>query len=891
MKQSAEIRQLFLDFFTNKGHHIVPSAPIVIKNDPTLLFTNAGMNQFKEYFLGNRPAPFTRIADTQKCLRVSGKHNDLEEVGVDTYHHTMFEMLGNWSFGNAVGNKPPYFKEDAIAWSWELLTGIYDIPKEDLYVTVFEGDESEGLPADEESLNIWKKHIAENRILFGNKKDNFWEMGDTGPCGPCTEVHVDCRSEEEKKLIPGKELVNKDNPQVIEIWNVVFIQYNRKKDGTLELLPAKHVDTGMGFERLVRVLQNKKSNYDTDIFTGTISEIENISGKKYTHSDSKQDISFRVIADHIRAIAFPIADGQLPSNTGPGYVIRRILRRAVRYYFSYLNVKQPLLYKLVPHLATQFENVFPDLYLQKDFIAKVIHEEENNFLRTLDAGLKRLELLLSEKKDIDGKTAFDLYDTYGFPIDLTRLIAAENNLSVDETGFEKEMQQQKNRSRAASVVDTEDWIIVNENEGKGFVGYQNLETESRVIKYRKTKTKGKEIFQIILRETPFYAESGGQVGDTGILSFGEEQIPVLNTKKENELILHFTEKLPSNVEAKVVAKVDLQKRRKTAVHHSATHLMHAALRKVLGTHVQQKGSLVNEDYLRFDFSHFSKMTREEIEKVESIVNEKIRENIPVVIRQMPKEEALKTGAMALFGEKYGDVVRVVMMDPSYSIELCGGTHVGNTGELGFFKITNETAVGAGLRRIEAVSGKAAEDFINHELEELNVVKDQLKNPKDLRKAMESFTSEKEKLNKQIDHLQSQILDTVSEQIGTKAVLVNGINFIGERVNVSTADALKKLALLLKEKLASRFVSSRTGLENEKSFVIVLAADIEGKANVVVAIDEKIISSKNLDAVKIIKEMVAPLIKGGGGGQKTLASAGGQDVSKFDEVIEKIKGLL
>jgi len=891
MKQSAEIRQLFLDFFTNKGHHIVPSAPIVIKNDPTLLFTNAGMNQFKEYFLGNRPAPFTRIADTQKCLRVSGKHNDLEEVGVDTYHHTMFEMLGNWSFGNAVGNKPPYFKEDAIAWSWELLTGIYDIPKEDLYVTVFEGDESEGLPADEESLNIWKKHIAENRILFGNKKDNFWEMGDTGPCGPCTEVHVDCRSEEEKKLIPGKELVNKDNPQVIEIWNVVFIQYNRKKDGTLELLPAKHVDTGMGFERLVRVLQNKKSNYDTDIFTGTISEIENISGKKYTHSDSKQDISFRVIADHIRAIAFPIADGQLPSNTGAGYVIRRILRRAVRYYFSYLNVKQPLLYKLVPHLATQFENVFPDLYLQKDFIAKVIHEEENNFLRTLDAGLKRLELLLSEKKDIDGKTAFDLYDTYGFPIDLTRLIAAENNLSVDETGFEKEMQQQKNRSRAASVVDTEDWIIVNENEGKGFVGYQNLETESRVIKYRKTKTKGKEIFQIILRETPFYAESGGQVGDTGILSFGEEQIPVLNTKKENELILHFTEKLPSNVEAKVVAKVDLQKRRKTAVHHSATHLMHAALRKVLGTHVQQKGSLVNEDYLRFDFSHFSKMTREEIEKVESIVNEKIRENIPVVIRQMPKEEALKTGAMALFGEKYGDVVRVVMMDPSYSIELCGGTHVGNTGELGFFKITNETAVGAGLRRIEAVSGKAAEDFINHELEELNVVKDQLKNPKDLRKAMESFTSEKEKLNKQIDHLQSQILDTVSEQIGTKAVLVNGINFIGERVNMSTADALKKLALLLKEKLASRFVSSRTGLENEKSFVIVLAADIEGKANVVVAIDEKIISSKNLDAVKIIKEMVAPLIKGGGGGQKTLASAGGQDVSKFDEVIEKIKGLL
>ncbi|HSV10536.1 MAG TPA: alanine--tRNA ligase [Hanamia sp.] len=890
MKQSAEIRQLFLDFFKNKGHHIVPSAPIVIKNDPTLLFTNAGMNQFKEYFLGNKPAPDTRIADTQKCLRVSGKHNDLEEVGVDTYHHTMFEMLGNWSFGNAVGNKAPYFKEEAIAWSWQLLTNVYNIPIEDLYVTVFEGDAGEGLPPDEESLNIWKKHIAEDRILFGNKKDNFWEMGDTGPCGPCTEIHVDCRSEEEKKLIPGKELVNKDNPQVIEIWNVVFIQYNRKKDGTLELLPAKHVDTGMGFERLVRVLQNKKSNYDTDIFTGTIAEIENISGKKYTHSDSKPDISFRVIADHIRAIAFPVADGQLPSNTGAGYVIRRILRRAVRYYFSYLDVKQPLLYKLVPHLAEQFKNVFPDLYQQKDFVAKVIHEEENNFLRTLEAGLKRLELLLTEKKNIDGKTAFELYDTYGFPIDLTRLIAGENNLSVDENGFEKEMQQQKNRSRAASVVDTEDWIVVNENDGKGFVGYQNLETESEVLKYRKIKTKGKEIFQIVLNETPFYAESGGQVGDTGFLFFGEEQIPVINTKKENELILHFTEKLPADIEAKVIAKVDVEKRKITAVHHSATHLMHAALRKVLGTHVQQKGSLVNEDYLRFDFSHFSKMTKDEIQKVESIVNEKIRENIPVVIQQMAKEEALKTGAMALFGEKYGDVVRVVMMDPEYSIELCGGTHVGNTGELGFFKIINETAVGAGLRRIEAISGKAAEDFINHELEELQLVKEQFKNPKDLRKALESFLSEKDKLNKQVEHLESQILTTVKEQIIAKAILINDVNFIGEIVNISSADALKKLALLLKEKLKDpQFVSSQA--ESGNGFVIVLCADIEGKANVVVAVDESLVSSKNLDAIKIIKEIVAPLIKGGGGGQKTLASAGGQDVSKLNEVIEKVKALL
>ncbi|MGN6539530.1 MAG: alanine--tRNA ligase [Ginsengibacter sp.] len=927
MKQSAEIRQLFLDFFKNKGHQIVPSAPIVIKNDPTLLFTNAGMNQFKEYFLGNRPAPFTRIADTQKCLRVSGKHNDLEEVGVDTYHHTMFEMLGNWSFGNAVGNKPPYFKEDAIAWSWELLTGIYGIPKEDLYVTVFEGDESEGLPADEESLNIWKKHIAENRIIFGNKKDNFWEMGDTGPCGPCTEIHVDCRSEEEKQLIPGKELVNKDNPQVIEIWNVVFIQYNRKKDGTLELLPAKHVDTGMGFERLVRVLQNKKSNYDTDIFTGTIAEIENISGKKYTHSDSKQDISFRVIADHIRAIAFPIADGQLPSNTGAGYVIRRILRRAVRYYFSYLDVKQPLLYKLVPIIAEQFKNVFPNLNEQKDFVAKVIKEEEESFLKTLEIGIRLFIETIVKKADkafrhygpsetvwvrntddlvdfinhykeiskaaitvdpedakkikdvinIDGRLAFKLQDTYGFPIDLTELMAKEIGGTVDILGFEKEMQQQKDRSRAASVVDTEDWIVVNEMAGKGFVGYQNLQTESQVLKYRKTKTKGKEIFQIVLNETPFYAESGGQVGDTGILFFDTEEIPVVNTKKENELILHFAEKLPANIEAKVIAKVYVEKRRKTAVHHSATHLMHAALRKVLGTHVQQKGSLVNEDYLRFDFSHFSKMTKEEIQKVESIVNEKIRENIPVVIQKMQKEEALKTGAMALFGEKYGDVVRVVMMDSEYSIELCGGTHVGNTGELGFFKITNETAVGAGLRRIEAVSGKAAENFVNNELQDLSIVKEQLKNPKDLPKALESFLSEKEKLTKQIDHLQSQILDTVTEQIRRKAIWINDVNFIGEIVNISTADALKKLALLLKDKL--------------RDSVIVLCANIESKANVVVSIDENIHSSKNLDAVKMIREIIAPLIKGGGGGQKAFASAGGQDVTKFEEVIEKIKRLL
>ncbi len=895
MLQSAEIRQHFLDFFKAKGHIIVPSAPIVIKNDPTLLFTNAGMNQFKEFFLGNRPAPFSRVADTQKCLRVSGKHNDLEEVGVDTYHHTMFEMLGNWSFGNATENPPPYFKEEAIAWSWELLTKIYKIPKENLYVTVFEGDEKEGLPRDEESLNFWKKclsaagfseeEISEDRIILGNKKDNFWEMGDTGPCGPCTEIHVDCRTVEEKKLIPGKDLVNKDDPQVIEIWNNVFIQYNRKKDGSLEMLPAKHVDTGMGFERLVRVLQNKQSNYDTDVFSGTIAEIEKISGKKYDSlplassrgGGTGEAVAFRVIADHIRAIAFPITDGQLPSNTGAGYVIRRILRRAVRYYFSYLGVKQPLLYKLVPVIAEQFKNVFPELFKQAGFVAKVIHEEENNFLRTLDAGFKRLGFLVSENKNIDGKTAFELYDTYGFPIDLTNLIAAENNLSVDQNGFEKEMQQQKNRSRAAAIVDTEDWIVINENNGKGFVGYENLETESKVLKYRSTKTKGKEAYQLVLDTTPFYAESGGQVGDTGILVFGNEEIPVVNTKKENELILHFTEKLPKGIESKVIAKVDVRKRKSTAVHHSATHLLHAALRKVLGTHVQQKGSLVNNEYLRFDFSHFSKMTKEEIDQVESLVNEKIRENIAVVIKEMPKEEALKTGAMALFGEKYGDKVRVVIMDPKYSIELCGGTHIGNTGELGIFKIINETAVGAGLRRIEAVSGKAAEKFINREFDIIHSIGESLKNPKDIQKAVENLVAEKEKLNKQVDHLTTQLLVVEKEKLIEKVEIINDVNFIGAIVHVPGADSLKKLCLLL--------------TENLKSYLIILAANIEGKASVAVAVDEPLISSKNIDAVKIIKEQVAPLIKGGGGGQKTLATAGGQDASKLMDVIERIKNMI
>ncbi|MBV4357105.1 alanine--tRNA ligase [Pinibacter aurantiacus] len=872
MLTSAEIRQKFLDFFASKGHAIVPSAPIVVKNDPTLLFTNAGMNQFKDYFLGNKKAPSSRIADTQKCLRVSGKHNDLEEVGVDTYHHTMFEMLGNWSFGD-------YFKKEAIEWSWELLAEVYGIPKDRLYVTIFEGDAKENLPKDEEAFNEWQKWIAEDRILLGNKKDNFWEMGDTGPCGPCTEIHVDCRPDDERKAVDGKTLVNNDHPQVIEIWNNVFIQFNRLKDGSLELLPAKHVDTGMGFERLVRVLQQKTSNYDSDVFTGTIAATEKITGKKYDFSDTKQAIAFRVIADHIRAIAFTIADGQLPSNTGAGYVIRRILRRAVRYYFSYLDMKEPLLYQLMPVLAAQFKTVFPELFQQLDFVGKVVKEEEDAFLRTLEKGLKKIDEVIAQTKGaaINGEAAFELLDTYGFPIDLTRLIAQENNLKVDEEAFEKALTQQKDRSRAATALDTEDWVVLKDTANTSFEGYHTLNTETKVTKYRKVKAKGKESFQIVLEATPFYAESGGQVGDTGILLFDGEEIAVTDTKKENDLIIHFAEKLPVNITAVVSAKVADEKRRKTQVHHSATHLLHAALRKVLGTHVAQKGSLVNEEHLRFDFSHFAKVTDEEIAQIEEIVNEKIRENIPVVIKELPKEEAIQLGAMALFGEKYGDRVRVVIMDPKYSIELCGGTHVGATGELGFFKIKHESAVAAGVRRIEAISGHAAEVFVNDHLQTLASIKETLKNPKDVAKAIESTLAEAADLRKKVEQFESRFLGALREEIIKKATVINGVSFIGEVVEVSSADALKKLCFDLKQNL--------------DEYVAVLCANVDGKASVAVGISDKVVAEKGLDAGKIIKEHVAPLIKGGGGGQKTLATAGGQDVSGLEAVIEKVKGLV
>ncbi|RTL59351.1 MAG: alanine--tRNA ligase [Sphingobacteriales bacterium] len=872
---STEIRQQFLDFFKSKGHQIVPSAPIVVKNDPTLLFTNAGMNQFKDFFLGNKKPDNPRIADTQKCLRVSGKHNDLEEVGVDTYHHTMFEMLGNWSIGD-------YFKKEAIAWSWQLLTEVYKLDKERLYVSIFEGDEKENLPKDEEAYNEWKKVIAEDRILLGKKKDNFWEMGDTGPCGPCTEIHVDCRSDEERKKVDGKTLVNNDHPQVIEIWNNVFIQFNRLKDGSLEQLPAKHVDTGMGFERLVRVLQGKQSNYDTDVFTGTIAAIEKIVGKNYKAGDDKESIAFRVLSDHIRAISFTIADGQLPSNTGAGYVIRRILRRAVRYYYSYLDYKQPLLHQLLPVIATQFENVFPELKAQQDFVAKVIKEEEDAFLRTLEKGLKRIDDIISVSSaksvsNISGKDAFELYDTYGFPIDLTRLIASENKLKVDEKGFEAEMKQQKDRSRAATAIDTEDWVDVVENNSVKFVGYDSLEVQTKVTKYRKVKAKGKEAFQLVLETTPFYAESGGQVGDTGVLSFEGEEIKILDTKKENELIIHFAEKLPVNISALVTAKVDADRRKKTAIHHSATHLLHAALRSVLGTHVAQKGSLVNDEHLRFDFSHFAKVSDEEIKQIETIVNEKIRANVPVVIKEMSKDEAVAMGAMALFGEKYGDVVRVVIIDPKYSIELCGGTHVGATGELGFFKIKSEAAVAAGVRRIEAVSGNAAEEYLNEQLNTLSAVKEQLKNPADLNKAVENLISDNASLRKKLEMMEARQLLTLRNELLQKDEIINGITFIGDIVEVSSADALKKICFDLKNNL--------------NDYLIVLCANIDGKPSVAVGIADAVVAAKGLDAGKIIKEHIAPLIKGGGGGQKTLATAGGQDASNLGKVIEKVRSLL
>lgn len=904
---STEIRNTFLDFFLSKDHQIVQSAPIVIKNDPTLMFTNAGMNQFKDFFTGNQHPPYPRVANTQKCLRVSGKHNDLEEVGVDTYHHTMFEMLGNWSFGDPARPAGGYFKKEAIAWSWELLTDKFKIQKDRIYVTIFQGSEEENIPRDIEAIEEWKKWIEADRILEFGKKDNFWEMGDTGPCGPCTEIHVDTRSEEDRNKIDGKSLINADDPQVIEIWNNVFIQYNRLKSGTLEQLPANHVDTGMGFERLARVLQGKKSNYDTDVFTGTIKKIEELTGKTYSGGDSKSDIAFRVLSDHIRAIAFTIADGQLPSNTGAGYVIRRILRRAVRYYYSHLGCYQPLLFKLVSVIGEQFKDIFPELKKQEEFLTKLIKREEELFLQTLEYGLRRFNTYTDvqfnnaviinpeedtmthinikedyrkerAKKIVSGDFAFQLYDTFGFPIDLTKLLAAEKGFSVDESGYENALQKQKDRSRASSVLETGDWVVLKDSDTV-FVGYDSIETKSVVIKYRKVKSKGNEIYQLVLNKTPFYAESGGQVGDTGILYFEEnnQSLQVIDTKKENHLIIHLLENIPADLTGNVRAEVDVLRRKNIMIHHTATHLLHAALRQVIGLHVTQKGSLVSDNYLRFDFSHFSKLSREEITGIEKIINAKIRENTRVEVKYMSKDEADAMGAMALFGEKYKDEVRVVIIDFNFSKELCGGTHVGATGELQFIRITSEGAIAAGVRRIEAVSGRSAEQLINTETLQLNQIKQLLNNPKDVLKSINSIQEENTVLKKRLQKFEQEQLRAIREKLLQRVQSVNGCNFIGEITDVNNAEALKKLALDLKPSL--------------NNHVILLATSIEGKAHVVLLIDPVIAEKKNIDAAATVKHKIAPLIKGGGGGEKTLATAGGANSTDLQLVISTVRELL
>ncbi|MEK6615775.1 MAG: alanine--tRNA ligase [Bacteroidota bacterium] len=895
--KSSKVREKFLEYFRSKDHEIVPSAPLVIKNDPTLMFTNAGMNQFKDLFLGNTAIKHPRVADTQKCLRVSGKHNDLEEVGIDTYHHTMFEMLGNWSFGN-------YFKKEAIKWAWELLTGVYQISPDRIYVTVFEGSPEENIPFDQEAFDCWKSYLPKDRIINGNKKDNFWEMGDTGPCGSCSEIHIDLRDEKECDKIDGKTLVNKGNPQVIEIWNLVFIEFNRKSDDSLEKLAARHVDTGMGFERLCMVLQNKKSTYDTDVFQPIIRKVEDLCGLRYSelrtgtkfcaptpHSELI-NIGMRVIADHIRAISFAIADGQLPSNTGAGYVIRRILRRAVRYGYQSLGIKEPFLYRLVPVLANQTGDFFPEINSQKLFVEKVVKEEETAFFRTLEQGLKKIDTVcisLSNSKTekvIDGKMIFELYDTYGFPVDLTSLIARQYGLSIDEDEFEIEMKKQKSRSREDAKVDTADWISIadvcpdNERKHKAdgveFIGYDSLESKSKIVRYRKVKAKGKEQYQIILDKTPFYAESGGQVGDTGILESGNEKIIITDTKKENNLIVHFSETLPKNLSETFNASVDKQKRTLTMNNHTATHLLHAVLRQVLGKHVEQKGSLVNEEHLRFDFSHFSKVTDEELSKIEARVNEKIRENISRNIDVMALDKAKQSGAMALFGEKYGDTVRVVTFDKNFSIELCGGTHVPATGQIGYFKIISEIAVAAGIRRIEAVTAVKAEEFIHLQIRMLNQIKELLKHPKDVAKSIEHLHEHNAELSKQIENLVREKAKFVQAELISKVQKQNGINFIAEKIELNSADAIKTLSFELKNKIENLF--------------LVLGANVNGKPSLTVMISDNLVKEKNLHAGNIVKEL-AKEINGGGGGQPFYATAGGSNAEGLSTALESAKKFL
>jgi alanyl-tRNA synthetase len=879
---SHEIRKAFLEFFEKRGHLIVPSAPLVAKNDPTLMFNNSGMAQFKDFFLGNGNPPSKRIADTQKCLRVSGKHNDLEEVGFDTYHHTMFEMLGNWSFGD-------YFKKEALSWSWELLTEVYKLPKDRIYVSVFEGNPSEGVPFDQEAFDIWKSIIGdESRIILGNKKDNFWEMGDIGPCGPCSEIHIDLRDQEEVDQISGKELVNKDHPQVIEIWNNVFMQYERKADGALIPLPEKHVDTGMGFERLCMAIQGKKSNYDTDLFQNTIQVIEQLSGFKYgvngtLSSDNYVDVAMRVIADHLRAVSFAISDGQLPSNAKAGYVIRRILRRALRYGYSYLNFREPFMCKLVPVLAKQFADVFPELQAQVDFVSKVVEEEEKTFLRTLEQGLKRLDALFKEDngdKLLSGETVFELSDTFGFPVDLTALIAREKGFGIDEEGYKKSLEEQKARSRKDAQKEAADWVELGDTDAVEFLGYDQLSSTALLTKYRISKTKQGQEIHVVLDQTPFYAEMGGQVGDTGTITIGDKTLHVSDTRKENDLFIHVVKdknaaEILSAFEepVEVFAQVNAERRRNIEKNHTATHLMLAALKEVLGSHIVQRGSYQNDELTRFDFSHFAKVTDEELKKVEDIVNEKIRANIPKdEKRNVPFQEAVDMGATATFGEKYGDFVRVITFDPSYSIELCGGTHVNSTGEIGLFRFISEGSVSAGVRRVEAVTGVKALELMRDQAQLIQELKDLLK-ATDLLKAVETLKTENAQFQKRIETFENATIQAAKVALLSKVESIKGMNVVAERVNVPHADGLKTLAFGLKQGIGKP--------------VVILGAVINDKPSLAILIDENVVKEKNLNAGTIIRE-VAKLMKGGGGGQPHFATAGGSDVKGLDDAIEAAK---
>ncbi|KUJ62207.1 alanine--tRNA ligase [Flavobacteriaceae bacterium CRH] len=869
--KSQDVRKQFLDFFQSNGHLIVPSAPIVLKDDPTLMFNNSGMAQFKEYFLGNGTPKSKRIADTQKCLRVSGKHNDLEDVGFDTYHHTMFEMLGNWSFGD-------YFKKEAINWAWQLLTEVYKIPKENLYVSVFEGSKEDNVPFDQEAWDIWKTLIDEDRIILGNKKDNFWEMGDQGPCGPCSEIHVDLRPESEKALVTGKSLVNNDHPQVVEIWNNVFMEFNRKADGSLEKLPAQHVDTGMGFERLCMALQGKTSNYDTDVFTPLIEKVEQITGLKYTSDEvkniseeqNKTNIAIRVIVDHVRAVAFAIADGQLPSNTGAGYVIRRILRRAIRYGFTFLDTKEPFINKLVEVLANQMGEFFPEIKSQQQLVTNVIREEEASFLRTLDQGLQLLDNVIAQTSgsEVSGAKVFELYDTFGFPKDLTALILKEKGFSYNEEEFEVELQKQKTRSRAASEVSTEDWSVLIPGNVETFVGYDQVENEVKITRIRKVDSKKDGIlYQIVLDNTPFYPEGGGQVGDKGTLVSANETIEIIDTKKENNLILHFAKQLPENIEAVFTAKVNTDLRGSTSKNHSATHLMHLALRNLLGTHVEQKGSLVNPNYLRFDFSHFSKVSDEELRQVEASVNAQIEAQLQLVEhRNIPIKEALDKGAMALFGEKYGDNVRMIEFGDSK--ELCGGIHVKNTAEIWHFKIISEGAVAAGIRRIEAITGDAVKDFYKNQENTLSEIKEILKNPQDILKSVASLQDDNAKLKKQIEQLLKEKVGALKAELEKDFQEINGINFLAKQVDLSMA--------------STKDLASALGSSKPDSFVF-LASVEDGLPNIHCYIAKELVTSKSLNANAVIKEL-GKYIEGNGGGQPFFASGKGKNANGIAEAL-------